>query len=104
MVLVDRGRINILGVILEKFLELAYKISSIVVADVDTAIPFTQEQQDLLIDKIKQMTGASEVKLKMSIKPELIGGFTIQIGSKIIDTSLQGQLKQIASYLDITLT
>nr|YP_009402760.1 ATP synthase CF1 delta subunit [Compsopogon caeruleus]ARX96109.1 ATP synthase CF1 delta subunit [Compsopogon caeruleus] len=49
---------------------------------------------------MKQMTGASEVKLKMSIKPELIGGFTIQIGSKIIDTSLQGQLKQIASYLE----
>lgn len=46
------------------------------------------------------MTGANKVRLNVNIKAELIGGFTIQIGSKIIDTSLQGQLKQMASYLE----
>nr|YP_009369928.1 ATP synthase CF1 subunit delta [Boldia erythrosiphon]ARO90616.1 ATP synthase CF1 subunit delta [Boldia erythrosiphon] len=100
LVLVDKGRINIIQIILEKYLELGYKISSIIIAEVLTSIPFTPSQHDLLIDKIKIMTGSKQVRLNINIKPELIGGFTIQIGSKIIDRSLQGQLKQIASHLE----
>nr|QUE28234.1 AtpD [Pseudoerythrocladia kornmannii] len=100
MVLVDRNRIGIASTVLEKYLELAYQISAVTIADVATAIPFTPEQHDLLTAKIKTMTNAQEVKLVITINPELIGGFTIQIGSKVIDTSLQGQLKQMAFYLE----
>jgi F0F1-type ATP synthase delta subunit len=45
------------------------------------------------------MTGASQIKLKLSVDNSLIGGFVAQIGSKIIDNSVKGQLKQMASYL-----
>ena len=31
--------------------------------------------------------------------PTLIGGFTVEIGSKLIDTSIRGQLKQISNLL-----
>nr|UNJ16414.1 ATP synthase CF1 delta subunit [Boldiaceae sp.] len=100
MVLIDKGRINIIETILEKYLELGYKISFITIVEVTTSIPFTPSQHNLLIDAIKKMTGAKEVKLNIKVKPELIGGFSIQIGSKVIDTSLEGQLKQVASYLE----
>nr|QUE28805.1 AtpD [Porphyropsis coccinea] len=100
MVLVDRKRISIVCIILEKYLILSYQISSVTIAEVTTAIPFTPEQHDSLKAKIKTMTSAQEVKLVITVNPELIGGFTIQIGSKVIDTSLQGQLKQMASYLE----
>jgi len=45
------------------------------------------------------MTGAEQIKLDITINPNLIGGFVVQVGSKIIDTSIQGQLRELASYL-----
>lgn len=100
MVLVDRNRIGIVETILEKYIELAYKVSAITIANVTTAIPFSPEQHDLLTTRLKKMTSAQEVKLAISVEPELIGGFVIQVDSKVVDTSLKGQLKQIASHLE----
>jgi F-type H+-transporting ATPase subunit delta len=45
------------------------------------------------------MTGADQIRLDITTNSSLIGGFVVQVGSKIIDTSLQGQLKQLSSYL-----
>jgi len=45
------------------------------------------------------MTGAEQIRLEVNVNPNLIGGFIIQVGSKIIDTSIQGQLRELSSYL-----
>jgi F-type H+-transporting ATPase subunit delta len=45
------------------------------------------------------MTGATQVKLILRIDKSLLGGLTIQIGSQLIDTSIKGQLKLMASCL-----
>ena len=99
MVLVSRGRIAFLGAVTEKYLELSYKQASIEIATVTSAVQLTSEQQEALISKLAAMTGAQEVKLQIKIDQELIGGFVVEIGSKRIDTSLSGQLKQISSLL-----
>nr|YP_010338568.1 ATP synthase CF1 delta subunit [Rhodaphanes brevistipitata]UNJ18518.1 ATP synthase CF1 delta subunit [Rhodaphanes brevistipitata] len=103
MVLADRNRLSILNSIIEKYLELAYKEANITLAKVVASIALTDEQQKSLINKIKLITKSSEVELRIHIDPSLIGGFTVQIGSKVIDTSLQGQIKQMAAHLDINL-
>jgi len=99
LVLCDRGRISYLGAILEKATELAYKAASIEIVKVTSSIQFTSSQQETLISKLKKMTGAEQIKLEINTNPNLIGGFVIQVGSKIIDTSIQGQLRQLSSYL-----
>nr|YP_009295792.1 ATP synthase CF1 delta subunit [Schimmelmannia schousboei]AOM64727.1 ATP synthase CF1 delta subunit [Schimmelmannia schousboei] len=99
LVLVDRRRISLLSTIIEKYLELAYSLESTIVAQISTAVALTELQQDTLVDKIKQLTNSQHVKLVINIDSSLIGGFIIQIGSKVIDTSLSGKLKQIALYL-----
>ena len=45
------------------------------------------------------MTGTKQIKVALKVDPQLIGGFTIEIGSMMIDTSIQGQLRQISSLL-----
>ena len=45
------------------------------------------------------MTKTKEIKLNIKVDASLIGGFTVQLGSKIIDTSLKGQLTKLSSYL-----
>jgi F-type H+-transporting ATPase subunit delta len=103
-VLCDRGRINYLQSILKKALELAYQASSIETVKVTSSINLTPSQQDNLVSKLKKMTGAQEIKLDLTTNSNLIGGFIIQIKSKILDTSIQGQLRQLSSYLGTSLT
>jgi F-type H+-transporting ATPase subunit delta len=99
LVLCDRGRISYLESIVDKALELAYKAASIETVKVISSVPFTSTQQEALVSKLKKMTGADQIRLDITTNSNLIGGFVVQVGSKIIDTSIQGQLRQLASYL-----
>jgi F-type H+-transporting ATPase subunit delta len=99
MVLCDRGRIPYLDAIIEKALEIAYQKSSIEIAYVASSVEITASQEENLTAKLKSMTGAKQIKLKLSVDSSLIGGFVAQIGSKVIDNSVKGQLRQMSAYL-----
>jgi F-type H+-transporting ATPase subunit delta len=99
MVLCDRGRISYLDAIIEKALELAYQKSSIEIAYVASSVEITASQEESLTAKLKSMTGAKQIKLKLSVDNSLIGGFIAQVGSKVIDNSVKGQLRQMSAYL-----
>ena len=99
MLLVDRGRIAYLDGIAYKFLELSYKEESIEIAKVTSSVQLSAQQQKTIAEKLKKITGAKQIKLALKVDPQLIGGFTIEIGSKLIDTSIRGQLKQISTLL-----
>jgi F-type H+-transporting ATPase subunit delta len=99
LLLVDRGRIEVLESIAQKFLELSYKQESIEIAKITSSIQLSADQQKSIAEKLKKITGANQIKLALKVDPQLIGGFTIEIGSKMIDTSIRGQLKQISSLL-----
>nr|YP_010986197.1 ATP synthase CF1 delta subunit [Polyopes affinis]WOL37115.1 ATP synthase CF1 delta subunit [Polyopes affinis] len=100
LLLIDRRRISLLNVIIDKYFELVYKLESTIMAEISTAVMLTELQQNALIEKLKIITQSKNVKLAIQVNPDLIAGFIVQIGSKIIDTSLSGKLKQMASYLN----
>nr|BDA97734.1 ATP synthase CF1 delta subunit [Rhodomonas sp. NIES-698] len=99
MVLCDRGRIEYLAAIVETALILAYKQASIEMAYVTSSVELSSSQTEALVSKLKVMTNAEQIKLELKVDESLIGGFKVQIGSRIIDTSVQNQLKQLSSYL-----
>jgi F-type H+-transporting ATPase subunit delta len=99
LLLVDRNRIEVLESIAQKFLELSYKQESIEIAKITSSIQLSADQQKEIAEKLKVITSAKQIKLALKIDPQLIGGFTIEIGSKMIDTSIRGQLKQISALL-----
>ena len=99
LLLVDRNRIEVLESIAQKFLELSYKQESIEIAKITSSIQLSAEQQKEIAEKLKLITGAKQIKLALKIDPQLIGGFTIEIGSKLIYTSIRGQLRQISNLL-----
>jgi len=99
LLLVDRGRIEVLEQVAQKFLELSYKQESIEIAKVTSSVKLSAEQQQQIAEKLKAITGAKQIKLALKVDPELIGGFTIECGSKMIDTSIRGQLRRITNLL-----
>ena len=99
LLLVDRGRVAVLDGIAQRFLELSYQEESIAIAKVTASVQLSAQQQQNLAEKLKVISGAKQIKLALKVDPQLIGGFTVEIGSKLIDTSIRGQLRQISSLL-----
>nr|QJH88276.1 AtpD [Pterocladia lucida] len=100
LVLINRRRISLLHAIIDKYLELAYELKSTTIVEIATAVVLTETQQNNLIDKLKLITNSKNIKLLFNIDTSLIGGFIATIGSKVIDTSLSGKLKDMAFYLN----
>jgi F0F1-type ATP synthase delta subunit len=48
---------------------------------------------------IKEKTGAAGVRMKTRLRPELLGGYILRIGSFYVDASLKGQLESMAAHL-----
>ena len=103
MVLVARDRINLLNSIITNYLDLVYETASIKMIEVSTASTFTNSQKTMLIQKLKELTNAREIRLVMNVDPSLIGGFLIKTESKIIDFTIKNQLQQLAKHLDAVL-
>lgn len=99
-ILIDKRRISILQDIINKYFELIYKLESVTVVELITPVEFNEVQINNLIDKVKLLTNKKNIKLITNINLSLIGGFILKIGSKVIDTSLSGKLKQISLYLN----
>lgn len=103
MVLVERDRINLLRAIISNYLELVYQTASIKMIEVSTASTFTNAQKKALIQKLKELTNAREIRLVINEDPSLIGGFLIKTKSKVIDFTIKNQLQQLAKHLDTVL-
>lgn len=103
MVLINRKRINLLKPIISNYLELVYETASIKMIEVSTAFPFTNLQKNSLIQKLKELTNAREIRLVITVDANLIGGFLIKTESKVIDFTIKNQLQNLAKHLDTVL-
>lgn len=100
MLLVDRGRIPFIDRICAQYQALLRELNQSVLAEVTSAVPLSDPQQDEIRQKVLAMTGARQVDLSTSLDSELIGGVVIKVGSQIVDASLRGQLKRISLLLN----
>lgn len=103
MVLVKRNRINLVKSIITNYLELVYEAASIKMIEVSTAYPFANLQKNTLIQKLKDLTNAREIRLIITVDSSLIGGFLIKTESKVIDFTIKNQLQKLAKHLDTVL-
>ena len=103
MVLVERDRISLLKSVITNYLELVYETASIKTIEVTTAFAFSNGQKNTLIQKLKELTNAREIRLVITVDPSLIGGFLIKTESKVIDFTIKNQLQQLAKHLDTVL-
>ncbi|CAD5976351.1 ATP synthase subunit delta [Planktothrix tepida] len=99
MLLVDRGRILFLQGIGQQYLVLLRKLNQTVLAEITSAHPLTEAQQNTLTEKVKAMTNARSVEISTTLDPDLLGGVIIKVGSRVVDASLRGQLRRIGMKL-----
>ncbi|HWR38013.1 MAG TPA: F0F1 ATP synthase subunit delta [Patescibacteria group bacterium] len=98
LVLVDKSRENLLPAIVGEYVRLANEERNITEADVVTAFALTENQLAALATKLGQVTGKT-VLLKTHVDKQILGGIVIKMGDKLIDGSVQRQLRSLQSDL-----
>jgi F-type H+-transporting ATPase subunit delta len=93
--LADRQRIGVLDAVLERLLELYREQRNIALATVTSATALSDEQQAELSKKVQAVAGTDKLEINLSVDPDLIGGFVVKVGSKVIDASLAGQVRRL---------
>jgi F-type H+-transporting ATPase subunit delta len=96
MLLVDRRRILLLEPICEQYITLLRQKNQTVLAEISSAVPLSQEQEQAIREKVIAMTNARQVDLETKIDRDLIGGVIIKVGSQVIDASLRSQLRRLS--------
>ncbi|BAZ30633.1 ATP synthase F1 subuint delta [Cylindrospermum sp. NIES-4074] len=96
LLLVDKRRISFLEPILQQYLVLLRQLNQTVLAEVTSAVPLTEAQQQTIQAKVITLTKARLVELETKIDSDLIGGVIIKVGSQVIDASLRGQLRRLS--------
>ncbi len=93
--LADRQRIGLLNLVLERLLELYREQRNIALATVTSASALNDQQQSDLLKKVQKIAGTDNLELNLNVDPALIGGFIVNVGSKVIDASLAGQVRRM---------
>jgi F-type H+-transporting ATPase subunit delta len=93
--LIDKGRILFLEGIGKQYLTQLRELNQTVLAEVTSAVPLSDAQQQTVREKVQAMTSARQVEIETKIDADLIGGVVIKVGSQVIDASLQGQLRRL---------
>jgi F-type H+-transporting ATPase subunit delta len=64
-------------------------------ARVTVAEPLSDTQRSELQDALTAMSGARSVAMDVAVDPELLGGMVVQLGSRMIDSSLRTKLNSL---------
>jgi F-type H+-transporting ATPase subunit delta len=95
-VLLMNQRLAQLKDIVERFAQILDERAGVVAAQVTTARPVPESQQNALRDALSGITGTS-VRLSFATDESIIGGLVARIGSTIFDGSVESQLQRLAS-------
>ena len=96
--LVDKNRMFLLPNIKNLFDEKIYKKQNILNVEVQTVIELDADMKNLLIHKLEKITGKN-IRIINNINKSIIGGVVLSFDGKVIDGSVQTQLKRLQKQL-----
>ena len=97
-VVIDRDRITDFPAMVDVYTTLAHHGMGIEEAVVTSALPMTKSQVEALKAKLSEITG-KKILMKQKVDTALIGGFTVQVGDRLIDGSVARQLQTLKAIM-----
>ena len=98
LAVVKHKRIEAFDHIVRVFADLVREYRGEVVAEVTTAVPLTDEERAMTLQRLQEITG-KKVLLSEKVDPSIVGGMRIIVGDKLLDLSLRGHSERIREHL-----
>jgi F-type H+-transporting ATPase subunit delta len=94
--LIAKGRESNLPEIITAFIGQYKKHKNIYTVKLTSAAPLDDDLKNTIINQIRKTSDMENIELETTIDEDLIGGFVLQAGDKLVDASIAYDLKQIA--------
>ena len=94
--LINKGRESALPEIAAAFIQQYKEVKKIFTVKLTTAHPLSEDIKKAFVDHIKSTTEMQNIELETIVKEDIIGGFILQTGDKLVDASVAYDLKEIA--------
>ncbi len=88
-------RLFSIGEMIRDFRKLVARWKGEVTAEVTAAEKLSDAHLEAIKSALKSITGEKSVDLHVKIDPAIIGGLTVKLGSRMVDTSLRTKLNAI---------
>ncbi len=86
--LINKGREEYLPEIINAFIEQYKEKKDIHTVKLTTATPVSEDLKKAITDKIKSDLSMKEVELSTEVNENIIGGFILEIGDRMVDASV----------------
>ncbi len=97
--LAENRRLNVLPDIAARYEILRMRAEGVVEASMVSAFPIEAAQREQVIGALKSRLGR-DIRLQCSVDPALLGGAVIRAGDLVVDGSVTGKLKRLASAIN----
>lgn len=94
--LVNKGREGDLNEIITAFIRQYKDKKGIHTVKLTTAVPVSDQVKNSIIDQVKKTSNMQTIELEAEVDPNIIGGFILQAGDKLVDASIAYDLKEIS--------
>ena len=93
--LIKKGRESVLPEIARAFIEQYNRYKEIYIVKLTTATPVSDEVKKEIVDKVKSVSEMKNIELTTAVDENLIGGFVLEVGDRLIDASIAYDLNAI---------
>jgi F-type H+-transporting ATPase subunit delta len=94
--LIAKGRESNLSEIITAFINQYKGYKNIYAVKLTTAFPVDEDLKNIIIDQIRKTSDMQNIELETVVNENLIGGFVLETGDKLIDASIAHELKKIS--------
>lgn len=94
--LVTKNREGELPEIITSFIRQYKEYKNIHIVKLTTATPVSESVKTALVERVRQTSNLQNIELETAVDPNIIGGFVLQTGDKLVDASVAYELKEIS--------
>lgn len=94
--LINKTREAVLPEVITSFIQQYKQNKNIHTVQLTTAVAVSDGLKNSIVEKVKTAGNMQNIELETKVDPNIIGGFVLQAGDKLIDASISYDLKVIA--------
>lgn len=98
--LISKTRESNLPEIITAFIKQYKEHKNIHTVKLTTAIRIDEGVRKAIIDQVKKASGFDNIEMEEKVDEDIIGGFVLQLGDKLVDASIAYDLKTIAKQFE----
>ena len=94
--LINKTREAVLPEVITSFIQQYKEHKNIHTVKLTTAVPVSEEIKQRIIEQVRKTSDIQNIELETVVKPDIIGGFVLQTGDKLVDASISYDLKAVS--------